>query len=113
VKLDFKSDKDKLYVKIEGELDLLVAANFRTELDQKLDAAQARHLILDFSRVTFIDSSGLGVILGRYKRLAEIGGTVQIWGVNEQIGRILELSGLNRIMEIKQQEQKMQNGTSF
>lgn len=112
MKLEFKSDKDKLYVKIVGELDLSVASSFRLELDQNLDMKQARHLVLDFSQVDFIDSSGLGVILGRYKRLAEIGGTVQICGVPEQIEKILVLSGLNRIMDIKGQENKV-SGTSF
>ncbi|MGI6684870.1 MAG: STAS domain-containing protein [Bacillota bacterium] len=112
MKLDFKSDKDKLYVKVDGELDLSVAANFRGELDKKLDMTQARHLIFDFSQVSFIDSSGLGVILGRYKRLAEIGGTVKISGVNEQIGKILELSGLSRIMEIRQKANDAHTGTS-
>jgi len=103
VKLHFDVEKDKLYVKITGELDLSVAENFRSELDCMLNNKQARHLILDFTDVTFIDSSGLGVILGRYKRLAEIGGTVQICGVNGQIAKILELSGLSRIMEIRHQ----------
>jgi len=111
VKLDFKFEKDKLYVKIDGELDLSVASNFRSELDRNLDIKQARHLILDFSNVDFIDSSGLGVILGRYKRLAEVGGSVQICGVNDQIGKILELSGLSRIMEIRWQNDRL--GTSF
>lgn len=111
MKLDFKGEKDKLYVKINGELDLSVASSFRSELDQNLDLKQARHLILDFSNVGFIDSSGLGVILGRYKRLTEIGGTVQICGVNDQIGKILELSGLSRIMEIRPQNDRL--GTSF
>lgn len=104
MKLNFRSDKDRLYVKIDGELDLSVSGSFRSELDQNLDINQARHLILDFSNVGFIDSSGLGVILGRYKRLAEIGGTVQICDVNDQIRKILELSGLSRIMEIRPQK---------
>lgn len=112
MKLEFKSDKDKLYVKIDGELDLSVASSFRSDLDQALDIKQARHLILDFSQVDFIDSSGLGVILGRYKRLTEIGGTVQICGANEQIAKILELSGLSRIMEIRQHTGEL-SGTSF
>ncbi|HHT62139.1 MAG: anti-sigma F factor antagonist [Bacillota bacterium] len=111
--LDFKSDKDKLYVKIEGELDLSVATSFRATLEEKIDVNQARHLILDFSQVSFIDSSGLGVILGRYKRLKEIGGTVQIIGVNEQIEKILELSGLSRIMDIRKQADKVFRGTSY
>ncbi|MCR6545828.1 anti-sigma F factor antagonist [Dehalobacterium formicoaceticum] len=113
MKLDFKSERDRLYVKIHGEIDLSVAADLRQDLDQNLDKKQARHLILDFTEVSFIDSSGLGVILGRYKRLTEIGGTVQICGVNDQIEKILELSGFGRIMKISPQGSKKSHGTSF
>lgn len=100
--LQFDSEKDKLFVWVNGELDLMVAARLRTELDSALDTKQARRLVLDFSGVNFIDSSGLGVILGRYRRLTEIGGTVQIENANTQVYKILELSGLSRIMEITQ-----------
>lgn len=112
VNLQIDYDKDKLFVKVSGELDMLVAPSFRFELDKALDVRQVRHLILDFTQVTFIDSSGLGVILGRYKRLAEVGGKVQICGVNEQISKILEFSGLNRIMEICQHNDSLSGAIS-
>lgn len=102
VDLNFYSERDKLFVQVAGELDLLVSSDLRAHLDQALDAKGARHLFLDFSGVTFIDSSGLGVILGRYRRLAESGGTVTIKNAPPQIYKILELSGLNRIMQITQ-----------
>lgn len=102
--LQFNAERDKLYVHISGDLDLLVAPSFRAELDKYLDLKQARHLILDFSGVTFIDSSGLGVILGRYKRLTEIGGTLKICNAGAQISKVLELSGLNRIIDIQQKD---------
>ncbi|MGI6678814.1 MAG: STAS domain-containing protein [Dehalobacterium sp.] len=113
MKLDFKYEKDRLYASIDGEIDLSVAAHLRQELDQNLDRKQARHLILDLTKVSFIDSSGLGVILGRYKRLSEIGGTVKIYGVNDQIEKILELSGFNRIMKISTQGIEIKLGTDF
>jgi len=102
--LNFTVNRDKLWVQVAGDVDLSAAPRFRTELDKNLDQSKLRHLVLDFSQVTFIDSSGLGVILGRYKRLTEIGGDITVVGVNAQIGKILELSGLSRIMEIKRDD---------
>lgn len=87
-----------LVVVLEGELDLKVANRLRHQMEQSLDDLPVRHLVLDLSRVCFIDSSGLGVILGRYKRVAAAGGKVALTGAQPQVRRILELSGLLRIM---------------
>lgn len=87
-----------LVVAMEGELDLKVAGLLRRQLEDSLDRSQVRHLILDLSRVMFIDSSGLGLILGRYKRINAAGGKVALVGAQPQVRRILELSGLLRIM---------------
>jgi stage II sporulation protein AA (anti-sigma F factor antagonist) len=61
----------------------------------------ARNLTFDFSEVRFIDSSGLGVVLGRYKRVLTRGGKVRIVGANPQVYRILCLSGFGKLMEIE------------
>ena len=94
--------KDKLYARLKGELDLSVAPQIRLELDNALNTKQIRHLIMDFSNVSFIDSSGLGVMLGRYKRLTEVGGTVRVENASPQVYRILVISGLSKIIEITQ-----------
>jgi stage II sporulation protein AA (anti-sigma F factor antagonist) len=100
--LQLEYEKDKLYVQLKGELDLSIAPHLRIELDNALDTKQARHLIMDFSSVSFIDSSGLGVILGRYRRLTEVGGTVCVENTSPQVYKILEMSGLSKIIEITQ-----------
>ena len=92
--------KEWLWAHPEGELDMAAAEQFRSELTQAMAAGGFRYLWLDMSDVTFIDSSGLGVILGRYRQLQPIGGSVIITRPSEQIYRLLTAAGLHHIMEI-------------
>lgn len=96
--LDFEVKGDTLLVRPGGELDMGVADYFRGALEEALDREQARNLLFNLARVSFIDSSGLGVILGRYRRVAKNGGKVFIVSPQPQVRKVLELSGLLRIM---------------
>ncbi|NLL17857.1 MAG: anti-sigma F factor antagonist [Clostridia bacterium] len=89
-----------LVVKVKGELDLLTAETFRNLVERELNRGRAQNLILDMEHVSFIDSSGLGVILGRYRRIREQGGTMAIVGVKPHVKRILELAGIMGIIKI-------------
>ncbi|SEO36377.1 anti-sigma F factor antagonist [Propionispora vibrioides] len=89
-----------LIVQIEGELDMHGADKFRETIDTALDACGAKNMILDLQDVSFIDSSGLGVILGRYKRLSALDGRILAVHVQPQVAHILELSGLLKIIEV-------------
>ncbi len=101
LQLETERDGSKLIVSIEGELDLETSPLFRDLVEKKLNQYETiKHLILDLEKVDFIDSSGLGAILGRYKRLSQQGGRVSAINVGPQIYRVLELSGLLKIMNI-------------
>ncbi len=91
-------DGDKLLVGLDGELDHFCAQNVRRELDGLLADPGIRHLILDFSGMPFMDSSGIGVILGRYRLLRERGGTVSVIHMNAQVGRIFHMAGMNKVI---------------
>jgi len=95
-----KIKNDNLIVKVVGELDLVVAKEFRETVDKMLMDRPVKNLILDFSKVSFIDSSGLGAILGRYKLVQQKEGKMSILGVTPAVYRILELSGIMRIIPI-------------
>ena len=69
-------DGDRLIVRIDGELDHFCAQSVRRDLDALLLDRSVRTLILDFSSLTFMDSSGIGVVLGRYRLLRDRGGHV-------------------------------------
>lgn len=106
IDVHFDKDCDKLIARISGELDLVIADKFRTAVDQALDRGNCSKLILDLSRVTFIDSSGLGVILGRYKRLTPQGGVMAIVAPQPQVEKILEFSGIKRIIKLYASEKE-------
>ncbi|MEW6621633.1 MAG: anti-sigma factor antagonist [Bacillota bacterium] len=91
---------DTILVKLLGELDLKVADDFRNQLETLLDNNPGKGMILDFYNVGFIDSSGLGVLLGRYKRLKTEGRNLSIIEVQPQVKRILELSGLVNLIPV-------------
>lgn len=97
----FQVRDNTLWATVSGEVDMQIAPLWRDALDKKLYDSFARNLTFDFSRVTFIDSSGLGVVLGRYKKVTARGGKVRILGANKQVYRILSLSGFGGLMEIE------------
>ncbi|MGN0427465.1 MAG: anti-sigma factor antagonist [Agathobacter sp.] len=80
------------------ELDHHSAAKIRTQIDCMIDAGNVRELVLDFSGTDFMDSSGVGVVIGRHKKLMLYGGKVMACGVNERIGKLFGSSGLDRII---------------
>ena len=91
-------DGDRLIVRLRGELDHFCAQSVRRELDAMLQDESIRCLILDFSTLTFMDSSGIGVILGRYRILRDRGGSVAVIHMNQHIARIFHMSGMDRVI---------------
>ena len=96
----FKQDGNILYVQVNGEVDMSMCDEWRDAIDKELDHLGLRNIIFDLTDVSFIDSSGLGVILGRYRKLLARSGKVAIIGANDRVYKILQLSGLGKIMEI-------------
>lgn len=91
-------DKNTLVVKFDGELDHHTAKSIRTDLDDTIIQKRAKNLIFDLKGMTFMDSSGIGVIIGRYKHIAKLGGRVSVINVTSQIDRIFTLAGLYSIV---------------
>lgn len=88
-----------LVVKLSGEIDQSCAGTIREKIDRELKQISIRNLILDFAEVSFMDSSGIGMILGRYKEIKLRGGKTMIIRTQPQVDRVLELSGLKKIIE--------------
>lgn len=101
VKTKKYQNREWLIVSVKGELDMAIANEFKEVLQEAMDKNRSRYLMLDFAEVSFIDSSGLGVILGRYRELALLGGKIIIRNANMQVYRLLVASGLNRVIEIE------------
>ncbi|NMP24165.1 STAS domain-containing protein [Sulfobacillus harzensis] len=87
-------------VAIKGDLDLKTADPLRDALDKLIDRYREKNLTVDLSDVDFVDSSGLGVILGRYRRLAAQSRTIALVGVKPSVKAVLELAGIDSIMPV-------------
>lgn len=96
VKLESKNNI--LTAAISGEIDHHCAKNIRQEIDAALLSASPNKLIIDMSGVTFMDSSGLGLILGRYTKAEEIGVQFSVWGARGRIRQMFDMAGLDRII---------------
>lgn len=83
-----------LIARLEGELDHHSAAEVRANIDETLDAFCGKHLIFCFSKVSFMDSAGIGVVMGRYNKVKENGGTVFVAECSEYVERILTMAGI-------------------
>lgn len=95
-----------MLIKMKGDIDLVNAEKFRLTVDKQLEKKQNAHLIINLENVEFIDSSGLGAILGRYKKISQLGGKIALINPKPQVLRILELSGFTKIMPIFQTEEQ-------
>ena len=87
---------------LRGELDHHSATSLKEKLDSAiLSGGEGLLLVLDFTAVTLMDSSGIGLLLGRYKLLKKNGGELAVKGLSRQIDTIFGLSGLYRIIKKK------------
>lgn len=91
--------KDRaLTLAITGEVDHHRAREIMDELDRQVGAALPKYLTVDLTGVTFMDSSGIAVLLRCYKRMGELGGSVTVHGAPDQAGKVLRAARLDRLM---------------
>jgi len=88
-----------LYIRLSGELDHHRAEGLRETVAAAFENSDCRQLVFDFSEVSFMDSSGIGMVIGRYKHAQERGGSVSIVGMRPEIARIYQISGLAKIID--------------
>lgn len=92
-------NNDKLIIRMNAELDHHLAEEMRAVIDEIIDERGVKHIVFDFTRVDFMDSAGIGLIMGRYKKIRNMG-DITIIGVRESVRRILLISGLHKIVNI-------------
>ena len=97
------SKKDKLLeVEITEEIDHHIVEKIRRKVDDEITRYMPRKTIFNFDRVSFMDSAGIGMIIGRYKMMKLIGGEVEIVNISPNVKRVLEMSGISRIISMKE-----------
>ncbi|MCT4542297.1 MAG: anti-sigma F factor antagonist [Vallitalea sp.] len=88
-----------LVVNVSEELDHHNAEIIRDKIDKLIVKNNIKCVIFDFSNTNFMDSSGIGVIMGRYKNIKNMGGNVVVTNINKRMDRIFKISGLYRIIK--------------
>ena len=95
-------NSDVLTVQLKGEIDHHTAGRMAKEADELIARYEPTLLILDFGNVTFSDSSGIAVVLGRYKKMKELGGQTELSSVPKGIKRIFSLAAVDKHVKIRE-----------
>lgn len=101
---DWKTKENVLLVRLSGELDHHEAEQFKTEWQTMIKETKTEHVIMNLEQLTFMDSSGLGVILGRYKEIKQRKGEMVVCSISPAVKRLFELSGLFKIIRLEENE---------
>ena len=94
-----KCEGRELELFLQGELDHHGAKGLLQRLDREIETALPLRLTLDFSAVTFMDSSGIGLVIGRYKTMKECGGELCVRNMCRQTDAVFKVSGIYKIIK--------------
>ncbi len=87
-------------MRLDGEIDHHSSAEIRESLDRMIAENRPKALVLELDKIDFMDSSGLGLVLGRYRRMAEIGGKLLVKNPTSRTERILKMAGVDKLIKI-------------
>ena len=106
----FNAAANEMTVCITGEVDHHGAVSIRGDIDRLIFERRPSRLIMDLSRVDFMDSSGLGLIMGRYSVMSKLGGQMLLLDPCPRVSKIIALSGLDRMIKIKRSSYDVEKG---
>ena len=93
-------------IEIAGEIDVFTSHAFKAALTRELDHGHF-DIVVDLSRVSYMDSTGLGVLVSTFKKAREHGGTITLVGLNRQLTKIFDMTGLCRIFDIERAQDQL------
>lgn len=99
VRLEYKGGTLMAY--LQGEMDHHEVKGIREEIDEIIEETKPASLVLDFKDVTFMDSSGIGLVMGRYRNMQLIKGKLKVKNASLHIRKVMRLAGLDRLAEIE------------
>ena len=102
--MKYQVQENCLTVFLPKELDHHNSEEIKKEADILIDKNHIRYVIFDFQKTNFMDSSGIGVLMGRYKKVMMIGGNVCLIHTNERLKKILTMSGITKILQVYEEE---------
>ena len=101
VNLEFVESGQTMTIKLKGDLDHHSADESRVLIDEKIKNEKFNRIVIDFKHIDFIDSSGIGFVIGRYKVIRKRNGVIEIVNASKKVRKILDMSGIGKIINIK------------
>ena len=102
--IDFDKVEKHLTFKITEDVDKHTVDKIRRKMDNEIERYIPRKVVFDFSNISFMDSAGIGMVLGRYKLAKMLDGNLEIVNVNKSMKKIFDMSGVSRIINIVEEE---------
>ncbi len=102
--INMETKGDVLCIRLQGELDHHAADELRIKASDIIESHGIKHIILNLELLSFMDSSGLGVILGRYKQIKQHHGEMVVCAISPPVKRLFEMSGLFKIIQEESSE---------
>jgi len=103
--IELEIKQDVLCIRLSGELDHHTADVLREQASKAIEENNIHHIVLNLESLTFMDSSGLGVILGRYKQIKQLHGEMVVCAISPSVQRLFDMSGLFKIIRLEPTEQ--------
>ena len=91
-------DEKSVTAYISGEIDHHNAAKLRNDIDEAVENAYPEILVLDFGGVTFMDSSGIGLVIGRYKLMKNLSGKIEVINAPKYIKKVMRMAGIEKLL---------------
>ncbi|MED4400793.1 anti-sigma F factor antagonist [Metabacillus fastidiosus] len=104
--IEFDVKETVLCIRLSGELDHHAAEQLREKVNTLLAGSEIKHIVLNLESLLFMDSSGLGVILGRYKQIKALNGEMVVCAISPAVKRLFDMSGLFKIIRLEETEHR-------
>lgn len=109
---EIKLSSDTVNVYLSGEIDHHNAASIREKIDECLISAKPKRLIIDFNKVSFMDSSGIGLIMGRYRLIENTGCKMAVVNLSAHAYAVMQLAGMEKLAVLKKKPKEVNNNES-
>ena len=109
----YKKEDKQLIFKINEDIDECCVQKIRRKLDNEIERYMPKEVLFDFSDVSFMDSAGIGLLIGRYKLVNMLGGKVEVTNINAPIKKIFEMSGIFKIIPYKKEPSPSEKNRPF
>lgn len=110
---NFSLGKNALIVHLRGEIDQYAAAELKETIDIEIENSPKKNLIFDLEGVSLMDSSGIGLIVGRYRLVTSLGGKVVICNASKTVSKMIKLSGIQKVIEMYSTQNEAEKSLSI